>query len=122
LTDEEVDAIYRFRNSLIHSFGLYAELQGTQVPQYIIQRGHTHAVVALINGAWHLCIDDLYEMFHFSLSLYQISLVIDADLRNKFALIFPKYGTLFIYELPAESDGAGTIPSTTTSNDGREGP
>ena len=107
MTDEQAAAVWRFRNSLMHSFGLYHRTpQGTPILAWIFQQDNPAPVVRrvdepLVGGGsiegWELSVDDLYELFVTAMSNYRERLVEDADLQSGFAAVFPHYGTLAHY-------------------------
>jgi len=93
-TQKESDALYKLRNSMLHSFGLYStsykfmllESKYEKFIEFKTIRTPPPAELAIIN------VEKLYNKFMKSISLYQNSLKRDSALRQKFSDIFQHYG------------------------------
>src|SRR5262249_37348852 len=98
-TEEEADAIYRFRNSLMHSFGLYFEIQGVPIHHFVFQSSSPGPAVSMRDNGWHLSIYDFFEAFTIAVETYRSRLLESANLQANFERMYPKYATLFLHSV-----------------------
>jgi hypothetical protein len=112
LTESEAHALYRFRNGLMHSFGMYTEDKGgTIVGMTLFQSDQPCPVVQQReDGTWELSIDDLYEMFFKAILGYREALSTDPVLPDKFGRMFDSYGTIFSNTLGGRPPDASEAP------------
>lgn len=104
LSESDAAAIWRFRNSLMHSFGLFHRTpEGTPIRAWLFQQDSPAPVVRrvdepLVAGGsvegWELSVDDLFELFVNAQDCYRDRLCEDSHLQKGFAEVFPHYGAL----------------------------
>jgi hypothetical protein len=80
----------------MHSFGLYSEIGGKPLHHVVFQSWQPGPVVFLHDETRRLSIDDLFEMFVVTLEKYRSAIPKNHALRERFEVMFPKYGRLFV--------------------------
>jgi hypothetical protein len=104
-THDDAEVIYQLRNSLLHSFGLYAKSKTSEYRfQLVFDKGN-----ALIHRTsptnFRIDLARLHNSFEVSVEKYRQDLLTDVALQGKFMAMFPNYGKISI---EGEPDNAVT--------------
>jgi hypothetical protein len=95
LATEDANILYRLRNSLVHSYGLSFEVDGSHIDlasdlnQGLLVSSNTNRKVVDLLA--------LYHQFEKAISEYFDTIKSDATLQTHFARIFATYGSFFTY-------------------------
>ena len=97
INEDDSKIIYLFRNSLLHSFGLYSyelDKKTKKRIEFYFKTGHGEKLVSKNNKNLYLIdIYILWQEFEKSIDLYLNDLKKSDDLKKKFNKIFPYYST-----------------------------
>lgn len=90
--------LYHFRNSLLHSFGLYSYDKKLNKENWFSLVAKNDPLIEMLDPD-HYKIDvlNLYKRFESSVELYLLDLKSDPDSQNKFFPFFHKYGSTYMY-------------------------
>lgn len=95
VADEEKKVLYQFRNSLLHSFGLYSKDRQGNV--YIFTLSKEYPLLVRQNGEkCYINPSDLKKEFELSIKAYYEELYADPKLQQNFNKMFPKYGIIYM--------------------------
>ena len=95
VSTNDKDIIYQLRNSLMHSFGLYAKSKNGSVYRFTL--GHVNSFIVFTPpDKYSIDIKKLHVKFEDSISQYCTYLAADIKLQNNFNLIYPNYGKIRI--------------------------
>jgi hypothetical protein len=111
LTNSDADLVYQLRNSLLHAFGLYSEVQDNQgnataTYNFILSRAEGRLVEHLKDDYYRVDAQCLRELFDQSVAKYEaelrdVSRQENQDLNNKFNAMFPKHAKpMSVFSLP----------------------
>jgi len=92
ISADDADVLYQLRNALLHSFALYSRDDRRQ-KHYSFAIGPATQLVGEFQGRYFINPRMLYEQFENAIQQYQNDLSSDVDLRAKFQVMFPNYGT-----------------------------
>jgi hypothetical protein len=95
--DAEAKAILRYRNGLMHQFGLEVEnVDGVLFPMFMFQDDKPAPVIQRGEAGWQLSIDDLYVMFVGSIERYRDALRRSPSMMVSFLTAYRDYGRIQI--------------------------
>jgi hypothetical protein len=94
---EDRKAIYQLRNSLLHSFGLYAQDQKGNVYRFFLTDNGTGPLVShKPPDQYYVDLRVLHREFERAVKLYQDKLNGDGKLQENFTKMFGNYGCVYI--------------------------
>lgn len=98
LNENEAYILYHFRNSLLHSFGLYSfDKKLNKEYWFTLVAKYEPLIQSLTIDHYKIDVLSLYESFESAVELYLVDLKSDVGLQKKFLPFFPKYGHVYMY-------------------------
>ena len=94
-SQEDAEAVYQLRNSLLHSFGLYSKGNG-KVYRFFLSACHAPLVHHIPPEVYQFDLLTLHGQFENAITLYQQKLETDMKLQENFMKMYPNYGALKI--------------------------
>lgn len=96
MRSSEAEAIWGYRNALVHSFGFHSVAAGRVIPLHMYQADGPAPVVSQRHDGWELSVDDLYEMLILTIRRYELLLRTNLDLQNSFEAAWDDYGRVYV--------------------------
>jgi hypothetical protein len=110
VNQSDQDILYKLRNSLVHSFGISAIIEGSHID---LAFGQYQLVVSQCSPdrkAVDLWV--LYLRFEKAVYAYRDAVTFDSTLQRNFAKMFSKYGSFSTYVAPRPTTANGNLQTT----------
>jgi len=95
LLPDQSSALYKFRNAMVHSFGLYDDREQKRLSIIALPEQIQIGVISQDTDGWLLHLPELFDAFVQGVANYRSKLSSDSDLKEKFEQAFPFYGWLY---------------------------
>lgn len=115
-SEDQVDALYQLRNTLMHSFGLYCRVRdskGNIKKEYVflLRSGASDAQTVIVqrgDSQYSISVKSVLARFESAVETYRTALSTNLELQSHFRAIYPWYGTtgMVIADRPMSLDDA----------------
>lgn len=95
LSADQASAVYKFRNAMLHSFGLFDDREQKTLSFQALPEKIKIGVISQTSDGWLLHLPDLFDAFVQGVEKYRYKLDSDSALKQNFGQAFPFYGWLF---------------------------